>query len=356
MAALKLLNLIALVAIFALSSAPLPVNALVADRAQVARHIHGHDTFAKRKRSDSTSSTGLCKPRPSSATDYTPTSTPVPTTQYTTPSSASAPAPVSSSSSAAAAPSAASSSSGSSGKKWGLAWGASNTDLANFARPNIRFLYNWSPQKPDGLDALGIDFMAMLWGWNQVSSFQQLVVAGYAKYVLGMNEPNESTQANMSPQDGFNMWMQYINPLKDQGYTLISPACTNDDSGLQWYQQFFQLCNADSSCHVDMIAFHAYTTDPEYTIAYATWLNGNYTRDVIISEFADQNYSGTGGQPDMSQVWAYASTIVDFVNNTPWLFAAFPFGVMDDLQGVDTNNALLGSNGYPTSLGYYYFG
>lgn len=28
----------------------------------------------------------------------------------------------------------------------------------------------------------------MLWGYDQISDFQNLVVAGYANYVLGMNE------------------------------------------------------------------------------------------------------------------------------------------------------------------------
>lgn len=54
----------------------------------------------------------------------------------------------------------------------------------------------------------------------------------------------------MSPQDAYSLWMQYINPYKQKGFTLISPACTNDQSGVEWYQQFFSLCQASSGCYV----------------------------------------------------------------------------------------------------------
>ena len=119
MPALKLLLALASVAIVALSSAPVHVNALVADRAQVARHARGHDAVAKRKRGDS-SSASACKPRPSSS--LPPTSTPAPTS--TTPTSSAPPVSTSAASS-------------SNGKQWGLAWGADPTYLPNFARPNV---------------------------------------------------------------------------------------------------------------------------------------------------------------------------------------------------------------------------
>ncbi|KAG1753855.1 uncharacterized protein EDB91DRAFT_1043138 [Suillus paluster] len=193
----------------------------------------------------------------------------------------------------------------------------------------------------------------MLWGYDQVSDFQQLVVKGYANYVLGMNEPNESSQSNMSPQDGASLWWQYINPLKDEGYYLISPACTNDQAGLDWMAGFFSAC---SGCQIDAVAFHFYSTNATDFISYATQLHDLYNLPIWATEFADQNFSGTGGQASQDEVYAFASIIIDFVNSTPWMEAAFPFGVMSDLQGVDTANALLSSDDQPTSLAYNYFG
>ncbi|KAL4076021.1 glycoside hydrolase family 128 protein [Scleroderma yunnanense] len=350
MAGLKLLNLFALVsvALVVLSSAPGSVNALVADRSHVARHIRGHEAVAKKRR-------GTCNPQtttsvlPTTIPTDTPTNTPTPSVPVSTPS----PSTTTTSSSSTPAPSSASSTSGN--KKWGLAWPNGDASyLSTFAAlPNVGFLYSWSPYIPPETSSLGLKGVPMLWGFDQVSQFQQLVVAGYAEYVLGMNEPNEPSQSNMSPSDGVTLWQTYINPLKDQGYKLISPACTNDQAGLDWYQQFFAQC---SGCHFDAVAFHAYTNDAQSIIDYATTLYNTYNLPIWITEFADQNFSGTGGQASMDEIWAFAGTMTNFINNTPWLEVAFPFGVMSDLQGVNTLNSLLDGNNNPTALAYTYFG
>jgi hypothetical protein len=71
----------------------------------------------------------------------------------------------------------------------------------------------------------------------------------------------------------------------------------------------------------------------------------------------------------MDQVWDFAGEVVSFIQENSWV-KGFPFGespclrhripaykfsgIMDDLQGVNTDNSLLTSDGQPTSLGYYY--
>jgi hypothetical protein len=102
--------------------------------------------------------------------------------------------------------------------------------------------------------------MPMLWGPKQIGDFTQLVKPGYAKTVLGFNEyarhssnhlfffdhfffrPNQSGQSNLDPGYAAQLWQQYIQPLKNQGYALVTPACTNAPSGKQWYQSFFSAC------------------------------------------------------------------------------------------------------------------
>ena len=37
-------------------------------------------------------------------------------------------------------------------------------------------------------DLYGLTPVPMLWGYDQISDFQNLVVKGYANHVLGMNE------------------------------------------------------------------------------------------------------------------------------------------------------------------------
>lgn len=119
-------------------------------------------------------------------------------------------------------------------------------------------VFTWSPYLPPSASELGIEGIPMLWGWGQVDDFKKLVVQGYAQKVFGMNEyvydffgrtsdttiprPNEPSQSHMSPEDGISLWQQHIDPLKSQGYYLISPACTNDQAGLDWMKSFVEGC------------------------------------------------------------------------------------------------------------------
>ncbi|KAF9218288.1 hypothetical protein BS17DRAFT_721660 [Gyrodon lividus] len=239
-------------------------------------------------------------------------------------------------------------------KKWGLAWPNGDAAyLSNFARPKVRYLYTWSPYLPSKTAELGLVSIPMLWGWNQVEDFKRLVVQGYATHVLGMNEPNEPSQSNMSPQDGASLWKQYIDPLKYQGYYLISPACTNDQAGLDWMAAFVDACG---DCTIDAVAFHFYGTDHGAFVEHATTLHNTYDKPIWITEFADQNFSGSGGQASIAEIYAFQSEVIAFVEQTPWVEASFPFGVMHDLQGVNEANALLTEDGWPTSLAYNYFG
>jgi hypothetical protein len=40
-----------------------------------------------------------------------------------------------------------------------------------------------------------------------------------------------------------------------------------------------------------------------------------------------KNFSGTGGQDSLDQVYAFAATVTNFIDNTEWMQGAFPFGM-----------------------------
>ena len=46
----------------------------------------------------------------------------------------------------------------------------------------------------------------------------------------------------MSPQQGIELWQQYIQPLKNEGYELISPATSSNPNGKVWMTEFFNGC------------------------------------------------------------------------------------------------------------------
>ncbi|KIY49527.1 hypothetical protein FISHEDRAFT_41492 [Fistulina hepatica ATCC 64428] len=211
-------------------------------------------------------------------------------------------------------------------------------------------LYSWSPYMPMLAESLGFVTIPQLWGYNQVSDFQRLVVPGYAQYVLGMNEPNEIGQSNMDAASGVQLWRTYIDPLKDQGYQLISPATSSAPSGKQWMEDFFAAC---TGCHFDGVALHWYDVKADDFIAYVTDFHDTFNLPVWVTEFACQNFNG-GSQPTESEVFAFMNTVTAWMDSTDWVVAYFAFGVMHDMQGVNSASQLMSSSGLPTQLGYDY--
>ena len=88
-------------------------------------------------------------------------------------------------------------------------------------------------------------------------------------------------------------------------------------------------------------------------------------------KLSSQNFNG-GSQASMSDIWSFMSSALAFVDDTDWMAGACPFGqcrsyhlhspsltrlntlgILTDLQGVNEDNALLGSNDSPTDLGYF---
>jgi Glycosyl hydrolase catalytic core len=88
--------------------------------------------------------------------------------------------------------------------------------------------YSWGPkriaQQPDD-----IEFVPMLWTGNNAVSLQAAITnnlvpqiqSGHAKRLLGFNEPDNPTQANMPVETALDVWPQ----LEQTNLPLISPSC-----------------------------------------------------------------------------------------------------------------------------------
>lgn len=330
------------------SFAILSVNALSVEGHHVNRN--SHNAIAKAKRDDPASSTGRCKPRPSSSVVALPSSTPVslPSSAPAPHSSSSAVVPHSSSAAPPAQSSPASGGNGGSGKL-GLCWANGNDPrLKLLATPRTNFIYTWSPEIPSDAKTLGLTPVPQLWGWNQVDSFKKTVVKGYATHVLGMNEPNEPGQSNMDPGSGAQLWMQYIQPLKAEGYSLGTPATSSNPNGLVWVKDFMAACKG---CSYDFVTLHWYDTTFDKFKTYVELWHNTFGKNIWVTEFACQNFNG-GGQPSISDVWNFYGSAIPWLDSQDYVEMYAPFGYMDDLQGVNENDALFSGNSL-SSLGWF---
>ncbi|KAF8914104.1 hypothetical protein CPB84DRAFT_1627798, partial [Gymnopilus junonius] len=266
-----------------------------------------------------------------------------PTTHHTTPT----PTPTHT-----AAPSPTPTPASSGGGKVGLGWAnGDNPSLKNFVTSKVSAIYSWSPWKPAGSDALGLEFAPMLWGTKQIGDFTNLVKPGYARWALGFNEPDISGQSNLDPGYAASLWQQYLEPLKSHGYTLVSPAVTSGPGGKTWLQNFLGACQG---CNVDEIAIHWYGTDPQAFISYVQGFHTTFGKNIWVTEFACQSFVSSVPQCSKEQVQNFMDTVTGWMDSTPYVSKYFAFGVMTNMQGVNTLNQLMGTDGQPTPLGWDY--
>ncbi|KKY23949.1 putative uncharacterized serine-rich protein [Phaeomoniella chlamydospora] len=144
-------------------------------------------------------------------------------------------------------------------------------------------------------------------------------------YILGFNEPDLSTQANMTVSEAVSAWLTYIEPLSSQGYKLGAPAVTNGGSpmGLTWLSSFLEQC---STCTIDFIPIHWYdsATNFYYFKAYmqeAHQVAGD-DRPLWITEF--QAYGSEDEQI------TFLETVMPWLDSLTWIQRYAWFGVFQD--------------------------
>jgi hypothetical protein len=130
---------------------------------------------------------------------------------------------------------------------------------------SLTWWYNWSA---NGTPPAGVEFVPMVWGQK---SLGDTLPAG-ARWVLGFNEPNFKSQANLTPQQAADAWPEVEAKAKAAGLPIVSPAVNfcgsaGNSSGCSdpavtdpytWLQDFFAACKG---CQVDAIAIHWYNCD-----------------------------------------------------------------------------------------------
>ncbi|KAI0320249.1 glycosyl hydrolase catalytic core-domain-containing protein [Amylostereum chailletii] len=337
MAPIRLVNLLALssLAILACSFNAVPVSAVAADNHHhVARNFgHGHHEVAKRKRDVSK----RCKTKSKTSSSAAPAATThsAAVAVAVTASSADAaasPAPTKKASSTpkaatstkasakAVATTAASTSSNGSGKV-GLCWSNGEaSSIPNFITPSVKFIYNWKPTLDYGMKTDGLTYIPMLWGTKYLDTWKSTVKAGYSNYAAGFNEPDISSQSNIDAGYAAQLWKEYMNPLKNEGYTLLSPATA---TGIKWMQQFENACNG--GCQYDIVAVHVYTTTVD-NFKTAVSAYRTFNKPIMVTEYACHDYSGNNNQCSSDDIWSFMSGTNSWMESQGDIAGYFFFG------------------------------
>jgi len=246
--------------------------------------------------------------------------------------------------------------------KAGLGWpNGPYNDMSQYYSSKVSWYYTWSPWDVSGVS---LAFVPMFWGVKQASDFQSQVTSASISQngwqaILGMNEPEQTSESNVDAQDAASQWMQYIEPLKtsNPSVRLGSPACTNAVAGTQWMYDFFGNC-ALLNCTVDFVALHWYgLANATDFIAHVTQYYNAFQKPIWVTEWACQNYGDPSlGQCTQDQVDDFLETTQSWLDSTDFVERYAWFGAMENMQGVNQDNALMDPQGDITALGEQYIG
>ncbi|HSC82973.1 MAG TPA: glycosyl hydrolase [Pseudomonas sp.] len=287
---------------------------------------------------------------PASAAKPTPTAIPtaVPTA---------APTPVGSTPTPTPAPQAKSS-------KRGIAYDlASAEDLAALS-PGVSWWYNWSPRPNASVPAdyrtrYRMDFLPMLWNGN----FNDAEITTYLqqhpdiRYLLVMNEPNLTDQANLTPSQAAQIWPRYEAIAAATGVAIVGPAITwgtqpGYSDPVVWLDAFYaayRAANGNRDPRIDYLAFHWY----DYGLAGQLDRLKKYGKSFWVTEFANWHSQNDGAQIDTlaKQKQQMAEMVATCENRAD----VFRYAWFTGRWSPDAHHtSLLAGNGELTELGRYY--
>jgi len=240
--------------------------------------------------------------------------------------------------------------------KLGLVFGGDDNQLYSFAVHKNMALYNWAVDPPSTWQSAGFNFMPMLWGERNVGSGCEYnggcfstVQASDWNTVMFINEANEPAQADMTVSRACELWHQYMQPLANQGVRTVGPVMSSNPNGKTWTTQFYNQCQG---CTVHIQPVHYYDVTAQGMINYINdyhELSGG--KPIMVTEWACQNYNG-GAQCSESEIYAFNTQVIEFMESTSWVIGYMPFGVMMGPlpDGVNQLNILMDGNGKPTAL------
>jgi hypothetical protein len=240
--------------------------------------------------------------------------------------------------------------------KRGEAYGSNSlADLTALSK-GISWWYNWSTSPDKGVATTfaqtGVEFVPMVWGIKgglpDPATIEKQIPKG-AKYILGFNEPNFASQANIPAAQAASLWPRIMQIAKDLNLKIGSPApnycagACNDTDPIHYLDTFFAAC---TGCQVDFIAAHWYACDGPALTHYLGLLR-KYNKPVWLTEFSCMD----AGDHSVAGEETYMKTALQILENDPMIFRYSWFtGRWTNPAGV----SLLAGDGQLTELGNQY--
>ncbi|KAJ7877085.1 hypothetical protein B0H14DRAFT_3106460 [Mycena olivaceomarginata] len=240
--------------------------------------------------------------------------------------------------------------------KAGLAWSDQNNSvITQFMGPEG--YYTWGPQGY---------FVPMLWGTKQINSFQQTIDDNILTLnittVLGMNEPQEPSQSNLSPAEGAEMWKEYLEPLRARKIRLGSPAPSGSSNSIpcaeetvQWiFWLYVRITGKNTSRSLRLPFSDWYNTNATAFKEFIVDFHEKFNLNIWVTEWACQNMSGPDDQCTLPEIVDFLRETQTFMDQTDWVERYAWYGVKRDMNGVNQEDAMMDPDGVINALGKQY--
>lgn len=180
----------------------------------------------------------------------------------------------------------------------------------------------------------------MLWGAPSAADPAWTSAALAAKHVLGYNEPDLNSQANIIPSVAAAAWQSYVQPLAGQ-VSIGGPAVTNGGNGvlpyigLGWLDSFLADCEG---CEIDFLPVHWYANDTAAN--FFAYLEEAHSRSggkpIWVTEFMLQD-------SEANQI-AWLQQVLPWLDDQAWIGRYSYFGVFEDflINGAGTGLSNIG--------------
>ncbi len=226
--------------------------------------------------------------------------------------------------------------------------------------PSVSWWYNWTHRPDEGVRAgayntLGVEYVPMVWGGTfNVDTMVREIPQG-ARYLLGFNEPNFFSQANLSAARAAELWPDVQRIAEQRNLALVSPAVNfcgggcHDTDPFRYLEQFFAACQ---NCKVDYIAIHIYvgcnvngSNRAQYLINHIETYKRRFDKQFWLTEFACDSAA------NLEEQRRFMVDAVTYLENEPRIarYAWFS-GRTTAVRNAD----LLGADGTLTALGTEY--
>ncbi len=189
------------------------------------------------------------------------------------------------------------------------------------AASGASWYYNWGAS-PNGVTAPGASYVPMIWGAANVTSATLSQVSQEGRVLLGFNEPDLPSQANMTAAQALDLWPK----LMATGMTLGSPAVASGAATPGgWLDQFMAGAKA-RGYRVDFITVHWYGGDFDTSQAvqelqsYLQAIYARYHLPIWLTEFALTDFSGGGATfPAEAQQAAFLTAATQMLDGLSYL-------------------------------------